>query len=223
MDPSTDPSILALDTYPFPAHVPPHHHDPGVECELGHFVCRGCLQGFIKHLEPIQIRRSGGCISCPGVSPDGQEPCDAAPWSYEDLAELLDEKTQRIYVSRLQGLLVSVLSSTSLQQQGSVAAMGGGGGDRMSMTMSRHHHRRRSSQTLRWSLGRTGTRGLSLAASMASLAPEEEASEAVSEEEELRWHRQRIDEEILTLTCPREGCHRAFLDFDGQWPDLFVH
>jgi len=34
----------------------------GVECELGHFTCRGCLQGFVRNLEPLQIRRSGGCI-----------------------------------------------------------------------------------------------------------------------------------------------------------------
>lgn len=28
----------------------------GVECELGHFVCRGCLRGFIANLEPLQVR-----------------------------------------------------------------------------------------------------------------------------------------------------------------------
>ncbi len=149
------------------------------------------------------------------MSPDGQEPCEAAPWDYDDLADLLDEKTQRIYVSRLQGLLASVLSSASLQLQQQQPAGDSEDGRRMSMTMSRHH-RRRSSQTLRWSLGKTGTRGLSLAGSIGgSLAPGDEASEATLEAEELRWHRAQIDEDILTLTCPREGCHKAFLDFDG--------
>lgn len=28
----------------------------GVECELGHFLCRGCLRGFIANLEPLQVR-----------------------------------------------------------------------------------------------------------------------------------------------------------------------
>lgn len=155
------------------------------------------------------------------MSPDGQEPCDAAPWCFEDVCEMLDPKTQRVFVSRLQGLLASVLSSTSLQQGPNMDIMA---------TSCGHHHRRRSSQR-RWSLGRASTRGLSLATSMTMdgggvLLPEEEATEAAGvheqereeeqEQEELRWHRQQIAEG-LTLTCPREGCHRAFLDFDGTF------
>ena len=175
----------------------------GVECELGHFVCRGCLRGFIANLEPLQIKRNGGCIGCPGLGPDGHEACEAAPWSYEDLADLLDAKTQRVYVSRLSSVLASVLSSASLA---------GGTADPRGSMSGATHHRRRSSQ--RWSVGRAGTRGMSLAAtSTASLAPGDEPTEVL--EEELRWHRQVIDETILTLTCPRETCRKAFLDFDG--------
>lgn len=143
------------------------------------------------------------------MGPDGHEACEAAPWSYEDLAELLDAKTQKIFVSRLSSVLASVLSSASLA----------GADPRGSLSTT--HQRRRSSQ-LRWSLGRAGTRGMSLAASMAllaSLGPGDEPTEVL--EEELRWHRQVIDETILTLTCPRETCRKAFLDFDGmcgqQW------
>lgn len=145
------------------------------------------------------------------MSPDGQDPCEAAPWCFEDVCELLDPKTQKVYVSRLQGLLASVLSSASLQQGPSMDIMA---------TSRGHHHRRRSSHR-RWSLGRASTRGLSLATSMtiyggAVLLREEKATNAagVHEQDELRWHRQQIAEG-LTLTCPREGCHRAFLDFDG--------
>lgn len=138
------------------------------------------------------------------MGPDGQQACEAAPWSYEDLAELLDAKTQKLFVSRLSCVLASVLSSASLA-----------GADPRGSLSTTTHHRRRSSQ-MRWSLGRAGTRGMSLAASMVSLAslgPDDEPMDVL--EEELRWHRQVIDETILTLTCPRETCRKAFLDFDG--------
>lgn len=39
-------------------------------------------------------------------------------------------------------------------------------------------------------------------------------------EEKLRLYRQHIAEDILTLKCPREGCHRAFLDFEGKINDV---
>jgi hypothetical protein len=41
------------------------------------------------------------------------------------------------------------------------------------------------------------------------------ASAEQGAEEALRTHRAFVVENILTLKCPRAGCHMAFVDFDG--------
>lgn len=38
----------------------------------------------------------------------------------------------------------------------------------------------------------------------------------------LEQYRMHVIEEVLTLKCPRAGCHMAFIDFDGERVEVEV-
>lgn len=165
----------------------------GVQCSENHFLCRGCLQGFIRNLEPVTIRRSGGCVSCPAIHEGGNgEACPADPWSFVDLITLLDPTTQRMYVQRLEGLLRSVLESET------------------ALTGKLPPSPYRSA-----SLHATGRRSRSVSPLPPTSSSSSSSLSELPAEHKLATYRQYVAEGILTLKCPREGCRRAFLDFDG--------
>jgi len=93
-----------------------------------------------------------------------------------------------MYVQRLEGLLASVLSAET-------ATTG-----------------KQPRSPYRGSIGKGRRRSRSVSPLLPSSSP---SSSSSSDHDKLQGYRQYIAEEILTLKCPREGCRRAFLDFDG--------
>lgn len=129
-------------------------------------------------------------MTCPAIDTITNQACSAEPWSYDDLVNLLDPGTQRKYVQRLEGLLATVLlAERAVSGEAPLSPYRGSVGRRQ------RSHLPKSEPPAAPSLW--------------------EGSTSQPFDLKMSTCRQHIAEEILTLKCPRKGCRRAFLDFDG--------